>query len=123
MEEEDRIQSLQDTLRSVAELATALSPGGISIRTLHHNGDMDGQWDNLRTAEDVNIRMDEVVYHGFTPLGTILSREVLEPMVLNKARNGSLKKPVFVVIITDGEESCEIRASNYYSANGAIGKR
>jgi hypothetical protein len=106
MKEEDRIQSLQDTLGRVATLATTLSPDGISVRTLHHGRDMDGQWDNLRSAEDIKNRMNEVVWEGLTPLGTILSKKVLEPMVLCKARNRSLKKPVIVVIITDGEESC-----------------
>jgi hypothetical protein len=106
MNEGDRIQSLQDTLGRVATLATTLSPNGISVRTLHHDGDMDGQWDNLQTAEDIKIRMDKVVCDGFTPLGTILSKKVLNPMVLDKARHGLLKKPVIVVIITDGEGSC-----------------
>jgi hypothetical protein len=113
MNEEDRIQSLQDTLGHVATLATTLSLDGISVRTLHYDGDMDGQWDNLQTAEDIKIRMDKVVCDGRTPLGTILSRKVLEPMVLNKARHGLLKKPVIVIIITDGEESCGLDASVY----------
>jgi hypothetical protein len=105
MNEGGRIQSLQDTLGCIATLATTLSPDGISVRTLHHDGDTDGQWDNLQTAEDIGKRMDRVVWDGQTPLGTILSRKVLKPMVLDKARNGLLKKPVIVVIITDGEES------------------
>jgi hypothetical protein len=113
MYEEDRIQSLQDTLGRVAALATTLSPDGISVRTLHHDGDMDGRWNNLRTAEDIKNRMDEIVWGGPTPLGTILSRKVLEPMILDRARHGLLKKPVIVVIITDGEESCGLDASVY----------
>jgi hypothetical protein len=56
---------------------------------------MDGQWDNLQTAEDIKIRMDKVVCDGFTPLGTILSKKVLNPMVLDKARHGLLKKACY----------------------------
>jgi Mg-chelatase subunit ChlD len=112
MTEEDRTQSLQDTLGRVATLATTLSPDGISVRTLHGE-DMDGQWDNLQTVEDIKKRMDKVAWGGLTPLGTILSRKVLKPMVLDKARHGSLKRPVIVVIITDGEESCGLNTYVY----------
>jgi hypothetical protein len=107
MQEEDRIPALRDTLGRVATFATILSADGISVRILNYSGDVGGLWDNLKTVEDVKNRMDRVTYHGGTPLGTILSSKVLEPMILTKAKYGSLKKPVIVVIITDGEESCD----------------
>ena len=101
---EDRFLDLEDTLRRVATFATILSPDGISIRMLNHIESEQGLWDNLKTVEDVKKRMDEVVYDGSTPLGTKLRGKVLKPM-LSKAASGNLKKPVIVVIITDGEES------------------
>ena len=106
---EDRFVALEDTLRRVATFATILSPDGISVRMLNYSGDEQGWWDNLKTVGDVNRRMDEINYDGGTPLGTRLSSKILEPMILSKAKYGSLKKPVIIVIITDGEESIVLR--------------
>ena len=102
---ENRFLDLEDTLGRVATFATILSPDGISIRILNYDGDERGRWDNLRTVEDVKKRMKRVEYDGGTPLGTRLWSKVLEPMILNKAKSRELRKPVIVVIITDGEES------------------
>lgn len=44
---------------------------------------------------------------GTTPLGSNLDRKVLQPMVLNQARSGSMQKPVLVICITDGEPTGE----------------
>ncbi|KAF2184563.1 hypothetical protein K469DRAFT_666366 [Zopfia rhizophila CBS 207.26] len=107
MQEEDRIPALRDTLGRVTAIATVLSPDGISVRTLNSSQDVCGGWDNLKTVEDVNNRMDSVSYRGDTRLGTILRDKILDPMVLNKAKSGSLKKPVIVVIITDGKANNE----------------
>ncbi len=105
MLDEDRFIILEDTLGRVATFATILSPDGISIRILNYDGDEQGRWDKLRTVEDVNKRMKRVKYEGVTPLGTRLWSKVLEPMILNKAKSEVLRKPVIVVLITDGEES------------------
>jgi hypothetical protein len=105
MQFENRFLDLEYTLGRVATFATILSPDGISVRILNHSGDEQGWWDNLKTVEDINKRMKRIEYNGSTPLGTKLSSKVLEPMILNKAKSDSLRKPVIVVIITDGEES------------------
>lgn len=105
MQSEDRFLTLEDTLGRVATFATILSPDGISVRMLNYSGDELGLWDNLKTVADVKDRMDKIDYTGGTPLGTRLSSKILEPMILSKAKSGSLRKPVIVVIITDGEVS------------------
>jgi len=108
MRAEDRMQALLDTLGRVTTFATILCPDGISIRVLNYSGDTDGQWDKLKTVEDVNKRMDKITLQAGSRLGTILSSKVLEPMILNKAKSHSLKKPVIIVIITDGEASSDL---------------
>jgi len=105
MQHEKRFVTLEDTLGRVAKFATILSPDGISVRMLNYTGDEKGRWDNLKTVEDVRKRMETVQYLAGTPLGTRLSSNVLEPMILSKAKCGSLRKPVIVVMITDGEGS------------------
>ena len=105
MQEEDRVEALRDTLQRVSRFATLLSPEGISVRILNHYGDHDGRWDNLSTVESVNRRMDEVSYAGSTPLGIRLWEKILYPLVIGKANSNTLKKPVVVIVITDGEVS------------------
>ena len=82
------------------KFTTLLSPAGISIRVLHSN--QDAAWNGLKSNE-VTQRMSEVKYEGDTPLGTKLWRKILKPMILDKAERGELKKPVMVIVITDGE--------------------
>jgi Mg-chelatase subunit ChlD len=105
MQEEDRILALRDTLGRVAKFATILNSSGISIRMLNYNHDENGIWDHLSTVDDVIRKMDKVSYTGGTPLGTRLWSKILKPLIIDKASSGELKKPVIVIVITDGEAS------------------
>lgn len=102
MKSEDRTPALQATVESVASFATILSPDGISIRLL--NGHNDAAFDNLKTMDQVKRAMRKFKLDpGGTMLGTNLESKILKPMIIDKARDGTLKKPVIVNIITDGE--------------------
>lgn len=46
-------------------------------------------------------------FGGITPLGTMLDRKILRPFVLGPAGSRSLRKPVLVITITDGEPTGE----------------
>ena len=46
-------------------------------------------------------------FGGLTPLGTMLDRKILRPFVFGPAQSGSLRKPVLVITITDGEPQGE----------------
>jgi hypothetical protein len=105
MLEDNRMPTLQDMLERVAKFATILNPDGISIRLLNYVGDENGQFDHLRTVEDVK-KLARVPCEGDTRLGQVLNKKIVKPMILEKAVNGTLRKPVIVVIITDGEVSC-----------------
>jgi hypothetical protein len=102
MMDDNRMPALQDTLERVANFATILNPQGISIRFLNHEGDGSGHFDRLRTVEDIK-KMANVPCSGSTRLGGVLNEKIVTPMILEKAAKGALKKPVIVVIITDGE--------------------
>ena len=101
-----RITALRDTLKRVAGFATVLNPNGISLRVLN---DTVGDADNRKSVEGVEEAMRGVGYEGPTKLGTVLGSKIIYPMITKKAKNGKLKKPVIVVIITDGEVSTERR--------------
>ncbi|KAN0098672.1 hypothetical protein V8E51_014335 [Hyaloscypha variabilis] len=108
MKEENRTPALKDTLKRVAEFATILSSNGISVRMLNSNRDEDGTWDHLSTVNDVTHKMKKFSYAPGTPLGTRLWSKILEPLIIRKASSGKLKKPVVVILITDGEANNEI---------------
>lgn len=95
--------ALKDTLERVATFATILSPDGISLRLLNYNEDEKGNFDHLTTVKDIAKRLEKIQCVGDTKLGTILEQKIIKPMILDKVRKGTLKKPVIVVIITDGE--------------------
>jgi hypothetical protein len=101
----NRIEVLKDTLRRIAEFATILTPEGISIRLLNYEQDETGDYDNLRTVDQIERLIDRIRFENGTPLGTVLDRKIVQPLILKKAENGTLKKPLIVVTITDGEVS------------------
>lgn len=44
---------------------------------------------------------------GLTPLGTQLDAKIIQPLLLGPARSGQLKKPLLIVILTDGTPAGE----------------
>jgi hypothetical protein len=42
-----------------------------------------------------------------TPIGTSLDKKILQPMLIKPAKNRSLRKPLLVIVITDGEPQGE----------------
>jgi len=95
--------ALEETLKRVAKFATVLSEDGISIRFLNYDGDNNSEFDNLAKVKDIDKKFARIQCVGSTKLGTILNNKIVEPMILSKAREKTLRKPVIVVIITDGE--------------------
>ena len=103
MEQEDRMLALEETLKRVATFATVLSEDGISIRFLNYDDDKNSEFDNLTIVSDIEEKFARIQCVGDTKLGTILNAKIVEPMILSKAREKTLRKPVIVVIITDGD--------------------
>jgi hypothetical protein len=99
--QEDRIPALEDTLERVLKFATLLSSAGISVRVL--NGGDDSSWNGLTRVSDVMKKMSKVHYGGWTRIGDELWHKILTPLVIKKAKKGELKRPLMVIIITDGE--------------------
>ncbi len=100
-DDEQCIPTLKDTLRRVAEFANILEPGGISVRFLNYAEDFDG----LANANEVEKKVAKVPFSGNTRLGEVLDCKIVQPMIIQKIRKQKLKKPVFVVLITDGQVS------------------
>ena len=101
--DEHRIPALNDTLRRVAHFATILQPKGISVRFLNHDEGNARRYDDLTDAHDIAVKVSSVPFHGNTRLGSVLDDKIVRPRIINKIISGKLERPVFVVIITDGQ--------------------
>ena len=112
-----RIESLKFVLQRVAGIATTLEPSGISVRFLNYP--QDGKFDNLADMKDIEDKIRKVQFKGDTKLGRVLASKIVEPMVIRKANSGEFKKPLFVVIITDGQVSLTSKDAHWmYSVHG-----
>ena len=100
-----RVPALIDTLRRVAKFATILQPKGISVRFLNHCERPARHYNDLTDADDIAMKVAGVSFSGNTRLGEVLDEKIVQPMIFQKMVSGNFKRPVFVVIITDGQVS------------------
>ncbi|KAF2104831.1 hypothetical protein NA57DRAFT_71036 [Rhizodiscina lignyota] len=102
----ERIQDLRVTLERVAYAATLFDEDGISVRFMNSQPPQQ-LIDNIRSEQQIAQLMQSVQFRGLTPMGTELRRKIVDPLVLSKARAGQLRKPVLVIMITDGQPGGE----------------
>merc|ERR1712130_222561 len=69
------------------------------------NSDLAGN--NLRNPDDIKAFVAKARFGGLTPMGTMLDRKIVGPFVTGPAKSRSLRKPVLVIVITDGEPTGE----------------
>ena len=106
----ERISDLKLILSRVSYAASLFDDDGISVRFMNvaaFKGNP-AMLDGIRTEQQVeNLLAQDRLFTGLTPLGTELRRQVIEPLVLGRARSGQLRKPVLVITITDGQPAGE----------------
>lgn len=100
-----RIDDLKLVVTRVVEAATLFDADGISIRFFNSPTGAD----RVSSVAEAQACLDRVNYNGMTPLGRNLDSKVIQPMLLGPAQAGHLRKPVLVMIVTDGEPSGEPR--------------
>ncbi|KAJ6261976.1 hypothetical protein Dda_2777 [Drechslerella dactyloides] len=99
----ERIKDLRLILQKVAFAATLFDHDGISLRFMNN----DFSQNNIKTEAQVNQIVDQIQFRGLTPMGTSLRQKVLDPLVIQPARQNQLQKPVLVITITDGQPAGE----------------
>jgi hypothetical protein len=110
-EQGSRIQDLRLILDRVSFASTLFDADGISVRFM--NADVrDPQTgrsleENVSTETHITELMKGVKFNGLTPMGTSLRKKVIDGIVLPKASQGQLKKPILVITITDGQPAGE----------------
>ncbi|MCJ1431261.1 hypothetical protein MMC27_000612 [Xylographa pallens] len=105
----ERKKDLQLILARVAYAASLFDDDGIQVRFMNAaEAQVDpARLNGIRTEEQAEALVMHAKYRGLTPLGTQLRAQVIEPLVIQPARRGQLRKPVLVVVITDGQPAGE----------------
>ncbi|SCZ94763.1 BZ3500_MvSof-1268-A1-R1_Chr12-1g03642 [Microbotryum saponariae] len=100
-----RIEDLKMIVSQVASAASLFDQDGIQVRFM--NSRVEGN--NINSDAAALALVGQVKFSGLTPLGTAMQQKILEPLVLQPARQGRLQKPVLVITITDGQPGGEAR--------------
>jgi hypothetical protein len=100
MSQGNRNKLLHETVHLIMPVASRLNDVGVSLRFINYT--KDGEFDRISTTENIEKTLEMVAPRGATPIGTVLRKKIVDP-ILEKARAGKLVTPVLVVIITDGE--------------------
>ncbi|MCJ1479394.1 hypothetical protein MMC13_008079 [Lambiella insularis] len=111
----ERIQDLKAILARVACAATLFDDDGIQVRFMNARASHvdPSMLNGIRSEQQAEDLVARVNYTGLTPLGTELRNQVLDPLVLQPARSGQLRKPVLIITITDGQPAGEPKDSLY----------
>ncbi|KAF3933483.1 hypothetical protein ABW19_dt0205965 [Dactylella cylindrospora] len=107
LQNEDRRGSLKKILGKIAEAATLIDPTGISLRFLNHDHREVGGWDNLSRVKLIERKLNAVEWEGYTMLGTVLQEKIVQEMVVDRMDNGTFRRPLVVIVITDGDPTNE----------------
>lgn len=103
--EERKAQAIQ-IISQVVSAAILFDDDGISLRFMNWQPsqyDRSITLDKIKSEDQIQSIIRQVPFQGQTPLGSHLSQKVLEPLVLQPARSNALRKPILVIMITDGE--------------------
>lgn len=98
-----RIDDLKLIMGRVSQIASIFDQDGISVRFMNSRESGDG----LRSESDAQNLINRIRFTGLTPFGTQLKQKVIEPMILQPARSGQLRKPVLIISVTDGQPAGE----------------
>lgn len=89
---------LTEVCKTISFFSTLMDEDGISLRFLHNKN----EGDNLKTFEEIQNLMSKVSPSGSTPIGKKIKTRIFERMISKNLTEGTLKKPVLLIIITDG---------------------
>ncbi|MCJ1288748.1 hypothetical protein MMC34_000277 [Xylographa carneopallida] len=105
----ERIKDMHLILSRVAYAASLFDDDGIQVRFMNASAANvnPAMLNGIRTEQQAGALVDQVKFSGLTPLGTELRNQIIEPLILSKARAGQLRKPVLIITITDGQPAGE----------------
>ncbi|KAI5795827.1 hypothetical protein FPQ18DRAFT_325443 [Pyronema domesticum] len=99
-----RFDEQRGIVQRISRIAQTYNKSGVSLRFI--NFLEDNGYNNLKHT-DINGAVSSVFPAGTTRIGTKLLEKVVLPFVVEPARRGTLRRPVLISIITDGEPTEE----------------
>ncbi|WOO81659.1 uncharacterized protein LOC62_03G005182 [Vanrija pseudolonga] len=95
-----RIEELKSILAHITAACTLLDEDGIAVRFFNSN--VEGN--NIKAESQVGELVDRAKNTSGTPMGTSLDEKVLKPLLVKPAKSliKKLKKPLLIIVITDG---------------------
>jgi len=103
----ERIDDMKLVLKRVSQAACLFDEDGISVRfmnsVLPERAPGVSIGDGVKDEAQINDLLRTVKFQGLTPLGRELRRKVIDGIVLKQLRQGPLKKPILVIVVTDGQ--------------------
>ncbi|RPB00003.1 hypothetical protein L873DRAFT_1805781 [Choiromyces venosus 120613-1] len=107
MKLDGRYEMMRKAILTISDVCTAFRDEGISVKFLNFKGDKD--YNEIHDKK----KLDEIIMginpKGGTRLGTVLRNKIVEPLIIQKAREKKLVRPVLITIITDGQPAGEDR--------------
>ncbi|UKZ70763.1 uncharacterized protein TrAtP1_011733 [Trichoderma atroviride] len=102
MKREGRWESQKELIQRITQVTTLVLPEGEGVALRFINRDVDNAT-NL-TIEGIRDILKPMTWQpgGDTPIGTNLQSKILQPLVYEKIKNGTLERPLLIIIITDG---------------------
>lgn len=100
MGNEGRIKSQEIFVSRVSKIILPLALEGISVRFINHPVET---YENIDSVDTLKRLIKRVKYEGDTQIGRMMKKKILNPMVIEKSRDGPLKTPLLIIVITDGE--------------------
>ncbi|KAG0125119.1 hypothetical protein HOY82DRAFT_164836 [Tuber indicum] len=107
MKHDDRYETMRKTVLKISDVCTAFRDEGISVKFLNFKGDKN--YNSICDRETLDQVVSSVSPKGGTRLGTVLRNKIVGPLIIQKAKEKLLDKPVLVTIITDGQPAGETR--------------
>lgn len=102
MQKEGRYDSLLQIVSRFGPIATAVNRAGVSLRFI--NSKVDAELNGIQEPDIMDAIFSSIRPRGFTPIGTNLRRKIIDPFLAGlRNSDADPKKPLLVVIITDGE--------------------
>jgi hypothetical protein len=112
-EEGERINDLRQVLTHVVDVVRLFDADGFTIRFMNGGLKGDPALENVKDEETINRYLNQPsMFHGMTPLGTELRKQILNDLVAS-ARANRLPKPVLVITVTDGQPQGESKDALY----------
>ena len=118
-EKGERIKDLQLILQRVAFAATLFDDDGIEIRFMNQDPPAN-MTSNVRTEQQIDQLMQGHRFSGLTPMGTNLRKKVVDDLFLRNLRSGRMRKPMLVIVITDGQPAGEPQTAVFDTVREAV---